>query len=40
MAESDSNASTGLSANLDTEIGRVVVELGLATRTEVEFCRE
>jgi serine/threonine-protein kinase len=31
----------GLSAsNVDTEIGRMVVDLGLATRTEVEFCRE
>src|SRR5882724_7132163 len=39
MNQSDSNA-LGLSANLDTEIGRVVVETGLATRTEIEFCRE
>src|SRR5260221_7078786 len=38
MANSDSNV--GLSANLDTEVGRVVVDLGLATRTEVDFCRE
>jgi serine/threonine-protein kinase len=35
----DSNA-LGLSANLDTEVGKVVVDLGLATRTEVDFCRE
>jgi len=27
-------------ANLDTEVGRVVVDMGLATRTEIEFCRE
>ena len=41
MANSDSNApSPGLNANLDTEVGRVVVESGLATRSEIEFCRE
>src|ERR1044071_9243794 len=39
MANSDSNA-LGISATLDTEVGRVVVDSGLATRTEVEFCRE
>jgi serine/threonine-protein kinase len=38
MSASDSNV--GLSANLDTEVGRVVVEMGLATKTEIEFCRE
>src|ERR1700722_7125739 len=38
MGNSDSNL--GLAANLDTEVGKVVIELGLATRTEVEFCRE
>src|SRR3954468_16479760 len=38
MAHSDSNP--GLAANLDTEVGKVVVDLGLATKTEVEFCRE
>jgi serine/threonine-protein kinase len=38
MSNSDSNL--GLAANLDTEVGKVVVDLGLATRTEVEFCRE
>jgi serine/threonine-protein kinase len=38
MPPSDSNV--GLSANLDTEVGRIVVDLGLATRTEIEFCRE
>ncbi len=26
--------------NVDTEMGRIVVDLGLATRTEVDFCRE
>lgn len=39
MSSGDSNG-VGISANLDTEVGRVVVELGLATKTEVEFCRE
>jgi serine/threonine protein kinase len=39
MAASDSNAM-GVAANLDTEIGKVVVDLGLATRTEIEFCRD
>lgn len=39
MPHSDSNA-LGLSANLDTEVGRAVVETGLATRTEIEFCKE
>src|SRR3954468_49183 len=32
--------SSGISANLDTEIGKAIVDLGLATRTEIEFCRE
>src|SRR5215470_2312918 len=40
MTNSDSNAPVGLSSNLDTEVGRVVVDSGLATRTEIEFCRE
>lgn len=39
MPNSDSN-TLGLSSNLDTEVGRVVIEMGLATRTEIEFCRE
>jgi serine/threonine-protein kinase len=39
MGHSDSNA-VGLSANLDTEVGKVVVDMGLATKTEIEFCRE
>src|SRR3954468_7977011 len=39
MAHSDSNA-LNLSSNLDTEVGKVVADLGLATKTEVEFCRE
>src|SRR5437763_3515375 len=40
MANSDSNPNAVGMANLDTEVGRVVVDMGLATRTEVEFCRE
>jgi serine/threonine-protein kinase len=46
MSRSDSKVSgtqpgvTTASANLDTEIGRVVVDLGLATRSEIDFCRE
>jgi len=39
MSESDSN-TLGLSSNLDTEVGKVVVDMGLATRTEIDFCRE
>lgn len=38
MASSDSNS--GLSQNLDTDVGRVVIETGLATRTEIDFCKE
>jgi serine/threonine-protein kinase len=29
-----------MNPNLDTEVGRVVVDMGLATKTEIEFCRE
>src|SRR5690242_15286263 len=36
----DDNGATGLTANLDTEVGKAVVDLGLATRTEIDFCRE
>src|ERR1041385_2855898 len=39
MSRSD-QSSTGLSSSLDTEVGKVVVETGLATRTEIDFCRE
>jgi len=31
---------SGISANLDSEIGKAIVDLGLATRTEVDFCKE
>jgi serine/threonine-protein kinase len=43
MAESDRRASittTGLSPGLDSEVGKAVLEMGLATQTEIEFCRE
>lgn len=33
-------SSIGLGTNVDTEVGKVVVEMGLATPTEIEFCRE
>ena len=36
----DETAPTGLSTSLDTEVGKVVVDMGLATRTEIDFCRE
>src|SRR5687768_1542553 len=36
----EDSTSTGLSANLDTEVGKAVVDMGLATRTEIDFCRE
>ena len=39
MANDDIGA-TGLSSSLDTEVGKVVVDMGLATRTEIDFCRE
>src|SRR6185503_16597639 len=37
MADTNSNP---VSSNLDTEVGRVVVDMGLATKTEIEYCRE
>src|SRR5512133_2385564 len=46
----DTNSSTNASANtaslpvgtgnIDTEIGKIILDMGLATRTEIEFCRE
>lgn len=40
-ANSDtSTGSIGPGSNLDTEVGRVVVDTGFATRQEIEFCRE
>ncbi len=32
--------ATGLSTDLDAEVGKAVVDMGLATQTEIEFCRE
>src|ERR1043166_10343919 len=40
MASPDSPNAVGMNPNLDTEVGRVVVETGLATRTEIDFCKE
>jgi eukaryotic-like serine/threonine-protein kinase len=50
MGNSDSNSNpnasasgggaVGIGANLDTQVGQLVVESGLATRSEIEFCRE
>ncbi len=34
------NSIAGGTSNLDTEVGKVVLDMGLATRTEIEFCRE
>jgi serine/threonine-protein kinase len=31
---------TGLGPNLDTEVGKLVIDMGLATSTELDFCRE
>ena len=39
MSHSDRHA-TGLSANLDTEVGKLAIDVGLATPTEIDFCRE
>src|SRR5688572_19271356 len=39
MAHDDTGA-TGVTSNLDTEVGKAVVDMGLATRTEIDFCRE
>ena len=39
MPPSDSNAGAPL-PNLDTEVGRVALESGLLTRTELDACRE
>lgn len=35
-----SAAAASSSPNLDTEVGKVVIDMGLATKTEIEFCRE
>jgi serine/threonine protein kinase len=40
MRMASDRASAGVSANLDTEVSKAIVDTGLATQTEVEFCRE
>jgi serine/threonine-protein kinase len=42
MASSDTNSSgsVGLNPSLDSEIGKFVVDTGLVTQDEVNFCRE
>lgn len=40
MSQSADSNALGISSNLDTEVGKVVVDMGLATKTEIEFCRE
>ena len=37
---SEQNTATGISPNLDTEVGKLVIDTGLATSTEIEKCRE
>src|SRR3954463_14284847 len=39
MSQADKSHS-GLTANLDTEVGKLVLDMGLASTNEVEFCRE
>jgi serine/threonine protein kinase len=39
MSQVDRNL-TGLSSNLDTEVGKLVVDMGLATTSEIDYCRE
>ncbi len=39
MSRTGSNAA-GIAANLDTEVGKAVVDMGLATKNEIDFCRE
>jgi len=39
-ARSSSDSIAGLAPGLDSEVGRVVIDTGLATRSEIEFCRE
>jgi serine/threonine-protein kinase len=40
MGQQSESGFTSTHPNLDSEVGKVVVDLGLATRTEVDFCRE
>lgn len=36
----EGSTATGISTNLDTEVGKLALDSGLATQTEIEFCRE
>jgi hypothetical protein len=36
---SSTSSGTGLGPNLDTEVGKLVLDMGLATSTEIDFCR-
>ncbi|HQY89826.1 MAG TPA: serine/threonine-protein kinase, partial [Tepidisphaeraceae bacterium] len=36
----DPQASIGLSPALDTEVGKFIIDNGLATRDEIDYCRE
>src|SRR2546421_613233 len=40
MSNADSQAAASVSPALDTEVGKLILDLGLATRNEVDFCRE
>jgi serine/threonine-protein kinase len=44
MIPSDTNAGnstpTSTTANIDTEVGRMALESGLVTRSEIDYCRE
>ena len=41
MSNDDSRTAAGTtSANLDTEVGRVVVDMGLASKSEIDYVRE
>jgi len=40
MSSAETNNTSSPSSSVDSEVGKAVVDLGLATRTEVEFCRE
>jgi serine/threonine-protein kinase len=39
-SQAGSTPGTTATANLDTEVGRAVLEAGLVTRSEIDFCRE
>src|SRR4051812_18405738 len=39
MSQAD-KSSSGLSTALDTEVGKLVLDMGLASTTEVQYCRE